>query len=209
MATLVRGFNRLDREQIDQQPRLLAPRTLVGRTRDDWPTGDSSMNTNVCSTPYRATGQPLRWRMLYAGLLFALAGCSQPDVLLADGQGARWSEWEGRWILINYWAEWCAPCRVEIPELNRLHHEGADRGVVVLGVNFDGVTGAALDRLIEALNIEFPVLLADPGLRWQQGRPAVLPSTLVIDPEGNLREVLIGPQTLESLGNAVGLSIDH
>jgi len=167
------------------------------------------MNTTPRTKQHRAPGQPGRWRMLYGALLVALAGCSQPDVLLADGQGARWGEWQGKWILINYWAEWCAPCRVEIPELNRVHHEGAERGVVVLGVNFDGVTGAALDQLIEELNIEFPVLLADPGMRWQQGRPAVLPSTLVIDPDGNLQAVLIGPQTLESLGDAVGVAFDH
>lgn len=144
-------------------------------------------------------------RYLLVLVLGLCAACSQPDVRLADGSAARWSDWAGQWLVINYWAEWCAPCRVEIPELNRLHRAGAEAGVVVLGVNFDGVTGDAMDRLVDLFAIEFPVLLDDPGPRWAQARPAVLPTTLVIDPAGNLHEVLVGPQTYESLAESVGL----
>lgn len=135
--------------------------------------------------------------------LLALAGCGKPEVRLADGGGTDWSEWQGQWLLVNYWAEWCAPCREEIPELNRLHE--AD-GVVVLGVNFDGLEGPALTDLMARMGIEFPVLLDDPGARWELDRPGVLPSTLVIDPQGALHDVLVGPQTYESLARAVALS---
>lgn len=134
----------------------------------------------------------------------ALAGCSRPEVELADGSGASWDQWHGKWVLVNYWAEWCAPCRKEIPELNRLHRETDD--VVVLGVNYDGLQGEALTKLIGEMKIEFPVLLHDPGARWNQPPPGVLPSTLVIDPEGALRDVLVGPQTFESLSRAVQLT---
>jgi thiol-disulfide isomerase/thioredoxin len=156
-------------------------------------------------------GLPARRRWPSAGGVLLLlgvvltVGCSRPDVRLADGQGARWSQWEGRWLIINYWAEWCAPCRVEIPELNELHREGAAANVTVLGVNFDGVSGPALDRLIDLFAIEFPVLLDDPGARWEQSRPTVLPTTLIIDPHGALHSVLVGPQTFESIAAVVGL----
>jgi len=146
-------------------------------------------------------------RLLLAVVALTLLGCDRGAVELADGRTASWSEWQGKWLVINYWAEWCAPCRVEIPELNRLHRAGADAGVVVLGVNFDGVEGAELTRLIEQFSIEFPLLLADPGARWGQTRPPILPTTLVIDPEGELRELLVGPQTYESLAEAVGLTV--
>jgi thiol-disulfide isomerase/thioredoxin len=151
----------------------------------------------------------MRRRAALGAVLAALAvpsGCAKPEVLLADGGGASWAGWHGKWLVINYWAEWCAPCRVEIPELNRLHHEGAEAGVVVLGVNFDGVLGESLDALIQDLGIEFPVLLDDPGARWDLSRPSILPSTLVIGPDGALAGVLIGPQTYESLAEAVGLA---
>ena len=171
--------------------------------------------TNDCTTteagaPCRVAAGHLTWRsgVLLLCVLAAL-GCARADVELADGQRVSWQQWDGQWLVINYWAEWCAPCRVEIPELNRLHRAGADAGVVVLGVNFDGVTGADMDRLIELFSIEFPILLADPGARWQQSKPTVLPATLIIDPRGELHEVLVGPQTYESLAEAVGLPVEE
>ncbi len=143
-------------------------------------------------------------RMLALAAVLWLAGCSQSEVRLADGRTTTWNQWRGQWLLINYWAEWCAPCRKEIPELNRLQREAGN--VTVLGVNFDGLEGETLTALMGQLGIRFPVLVDDPGPRWQLDRPSVLPSTLVIDPEGELREVLVGPQTYESLARAVNLT---
>lgn len=142
--------------------------------------------------------------LLVCGMVLAIGACSRPEVELADGSGTTWEQWRGSWLLVNYWAEWCAPCRKEIPELNRLHQEGEN--VVVLGVNFDGLRGEPLRKLVQEMNILFPVLVNDPGARWSQSPPSVLPSTLVIDPEGNLRDVLVGPQTYESLARAVEMT---
>lgn len=146
-----------------------------------------------------------RWAVAIFVVL-ALAGCEQPEVRLADGSGADWAQWQGKWLLVNYWAEWCAPCREEIPELNKLQAAGQDSGVVVLGVNFDGLQGEALTSLMQKMDIRFPVLVQDPGARWEQPPPTVLPSTLVIGPDGKLEDVLVGPQTYESLARAVELT---
>ncbi len=145
------------------------------------------------------------WRAAVVVCLLLGAGCAEePELRLADGTGTSWDAWEGKWLLINYWAEWCAPCRKEIPELNRIHHD--DTGVVVLGVNFDGLQGEALTTLMAEMDVRFPVLQNDPAPRWEQPRPSVLPSTLVIDPEGQLHDVLVGPQTYEDLARAVGMT---
>lgn len=136
-------------------------------------------------------------------MLATLVGCQKSDLVYADGREASFAQWEGRWVLINYWAEWCAPCRKEIPELNELHHERRTTGTVIVGVNYDGLVGEALTTLISQMDIEFPVLVADPRMRWEQPNPPVLPTTFLIDPDGNLAEVLVGPQTLDSLRAAV------
>ena len=143
-------------------------------------------------------------QILLAACVFGAAGCSDPQVRLADGTGADWSDYQGQWLLINYWAEWCAPCRKEIPELNRIHQDGA--GVTVLGVNFDGIQGEALTTLMTEMDVQFPVVLDDPAAHWEQPRPSVLPSTLVIGPDGTLEDVLVGPQTYEDLARAVGMT---
>lgn len=108
----------------------------------------------------------------------------------------------GRILVVNYWAEWCKPCREEIPELNHFAAELADT-VLVLGVNYDLPPAAENRAQMEKLDIRFPVLAEDPAARWNQPRPEVLPSTLVIDGSGRWRATLVGPQTEESLRQAV------
>lgn len=104
-------------------------------------------------------------------------------------------------VLINYWAIWCAPCRKEVPELNELLHEHADK-LQVVGVNFDGSLGDQLGAEVTKLGIEFPNFFRDPRQLWSLDPVAVLPETLIIDANGNLIHRLVGPQhkaTLEEL----------
>lgn len=139
--------------------------------------------------------------------MLVLTGCGAGErVLLADGSRVSFDDWHGQWLIINYWAEWCAPCRKEIPELNLLHAERAKHGAVVLGVNYDGLTGEQLASLAGEMGIEFPVLVADPRERWGADLPSVLPSTLIIDPSGRLSKVLVGPQHYEDLIRAVSVA---
>lgn len=121
-----------------------------------------------------------------------LAGCApgkDVDDVLAP--------FAGHVLFINYWAEWCAPCREEIPELNQFQRDNPQ--VRVLGVNFDQVEGAALDSQVNKLGIDFPTLAQDPRSRFGLEPATGLPETLVIDTEGELVAVMQGPQTLDSL----------
>jgi thiol-disulfide isomerase/thioredoxin len=90
----------------------------------------------------------------------------------------------GHWVIVNYWAEWCKPCIKEIPELNHLARDHPE--IRVLGVNFDGATGEDLDRQVAALGIDFPVLPQDPAAELGTPRPVVLPTTLVLNPAGEV-----------------------
>jgi len=100
-----------------------------------------------------------------------------------------------QWNVINYWAIWCKPCREEIPELNQLNQI---ENVVVLGVNFDGKVGEALASDVGDLGIAFDII-GDPAANLNISRPSVLPTTLVLSPEGTLVATLVGPQTAESI----------
>jgi len=100
-----------------------------------------------------------------------------------------------QWNVINYWAIWCKPCREEIPELNQLNQI---ENVVVLGVNFDSKVGEALVSDADDLGIAFDII-DDPASSLNITRPSVLPTTLVLSPEGTLVARLVGPQTAESI----------
>lgn len=133
-------------------------------------------------------------------LSLALVACSPSQDSRDDG--LRLDELRGQWVVINYWATWCKPCIQEIPELNALARQYP--GVTVLGVNFDGSRGEELARQVGELGIEFATLEEDPAAALGTDRPSVLPTTLVLGPDGELRATLVGPQTLESLALASG-----
>ncbi len=130
----------------------------------------------------------------------SLAACSMEEQIeFADGSRTQMSHWDDRWLVINYWAEWCAPCRHEIPELNDLHAERVAHGLVVLGVNYDGLTQPKLGEVMARMDIKFPVLKQDPQLRYGYDRAEHLPMTVLIDPDRAVHEVLVGPQTAASI----------
>ncbi|MFV3305598.1 TlpA disulfide reductase family protein [Pseudomonas sp. NY15181] len=134
---------------------------------------------------------------LVAGLL--LAGCSADYGTDQHGQKVTAASMDGQWLVINYWAEWCAPCRKEIPELNRLAEQGKAQGFRVLGVNFDGLRDADLEKAAQALGVQYTVLADDPAPHYSLPRSEALPVTYIVDPEGKLREQLLGEQTAAGL----------
>ncbi len=133
---------------------------------------------------------------------FFLASCGERGTGLPPGIEATPRQ-QGQWLFVNYWAIWCAPCREEIPELNEFAAEHADK-VIVYGVNYDNVSGE--DLLVQAteLAIEFPLLATDPASQLEYARPTVLPTTIVINPEGEVWARLLGPQTVDDLVAAMG-----
>ena len=131
---------------------------------------------------------------LYPLLALLLGACSAGS---APPERLQLEQYAGRWVVINYWATWCKPCIQEIPELNALDKQYPQ--VTVLGVNYDGATGEELERQAQDLGITFTMLSTDPANALGAPRPVVLPTTLIIDPDGRLSQTLVGPQTLHSL----------
>ena len=134
-------------------------------------------------------------------LLLALAACSPAE---KPGNTLQLDELRGQWVVINYWAIWCKPCIQEIPELNKLAEMPQ---VTVLGVNYDGISGEELDQQLQKLGVTFPTLKTDPAAQLGLARPVVLPTSLVLDPQGQLSDTLVGPQTLETLATATGQTL--
>lgn len=141
----------------------------------------------------------MRAMTILAALLLTSA-CAPSDPATGSSSGPL-AQYAGRWVVLNYWAEWCAPCRQEIPELNELDAEQAD--VVVVGVNFDGISGQALGELAGKMGIQFSLTEHDPAKELGLEPPEVLPTTMIFDPEGHLRARLVGPQTRASIESVI------
>ena len=128
-----------------------------------------------------------------------LAGCGADYGVDQNGKTVKTEQLDGLWLVLNYWAEWCGPCRTEVPELNAAAKQWQAQNVKVVGVNFDGLQGADLKEAVNALGIEFTVLAQDPAERYELPRSEALPVTYIIDDKGKVREQLLGEQTLEGL----------
>lgn len=138
-------------------------------------------------------------RVLFVLLVAVLAGCDKTEFVDAQGNEFGWQDFQGRWLVINYWAEWCKPCIEEIPELNSLYQARKNLDTDMLGINFDPLELTELKGQINALNVQFPVLFSDPDGKLDYLHPEVLPTTYVFDMEGQLRHKLVGPQTRASI----------
>jgi thiol-disulfide isomerase/thioredoxin len=131
--------------------------------------------------------------MMVGSLL--LGGCGADLGVDQNGRKVASNQIDKHWLVINYWAEWCGPCRTEIPELNALSEQLKDQKVSVLGVNFDNLQGENLKTATQALGIKFTVLAQDPAERYELPTSEALPVTYIIDDKGKLREQLLGEQT--------------
>ncbi|WP_462382470.1 TlpA family protein disulfide reductase [Pseudomonas sp. Marseille-QA0892] len=132
-----------------------------------------------------------------ACVFLLLSGCSDDgepgkQSAVTDAQG-------GSWSVVNYWAEWCGPCRTEVPELNALNDRLKATGDRVVGINFDELEGEALARSAQVLGITFPLMEGDDVARLGLPRPQVLPTTYLVDSTGDVRKALVGEQTADGL----------
>lgn len=104
----------------------------------------------------------------------------------------------GQWVVLNYWATWCAPCRKEIPDLSDLH-ERADH-ITVVGLAYEETEPEAFREFLAELKPSYPNLLVDVFDPPQPfGPPRALPTTIVLDPQGVPVETFVGPVTGEQI----------
>jgi len=108
------------------------------------------------------------------------------------------SDYRGQWVVVNYWATWCAPCRKEMPELSQLHD--ALEHVTVLGLAFEDAHDNSFETYVRLAGVSYPILKVDIHHPPEPfGTPKVLPTTILIDPEGRPVKTFLGPVTREQL----------
>lgn len=132
-------------------------------------------------------------------LMDPASGRTAPEFALPDLEGRTWrlGEHRGRTLLINFWATWCAPCREEMPALERLHRTlGGDGHFSVIGVHV-GPAGDALGVFLEEVPVSFPILV-DADLALADWNVAALPTTVLIDLDGRARYAAAGPREWDS-----------
>lgn len=132
-------------------------------------------------------------------------GCSRStDVSLTHGEPIQWQQ-SNDIVVVNYFAEWCAPCLRELPELNEFYHSQVlnGEGVRLIGISFDALNNEQIRGLAQQQGIEYPLALSQPVPSLPLERPKMLPATYIINKDGQVAATLMGEQTLQSLQQAV------
>src|SRR6476620_7700685 len=135
------------------------------------------------------------------------------ELRAASGSPIKLSDYSGKVLLVNLWATWCGPCRLETPELVKLHKEYQARGVEMVGLSTENPDASAqrVVEFVKAFNVDYQVGWATPevALTLMQGKDSI-PQSFIITREGRILKRFIGfsptttpPQLRQALEDAL------
>lgn len=130
------------------------------------------------------------------GLVVAERGDPAPALNFVDrdGKSRTLAEFQGRPVLVNFWASWCGPCVEEMPLLDRFAAEQGENGVQVLGIALDDAE--AVEAFLAQFPVAFPIVLDTPGPRDSSvqlgNRRNVLPYSVLVDARGRVQKQKVG-----------------
>jgi peroxiredoxin len=124
------------------------------------------------------------------------ANAEAPDFVLksVDSGNVRLSEYYGEVILLNFWATWCGPCRIELPKLTELQKKYQRAGFSVLAVNVDKENSANVSKFLSEVDVNFPVLLDGKHKVVSNYDVKAMPGTVFIGRDGQIRYTHLGYQ---------------
>jgi cytochrome c biogenesis protein CcmG/thiol:disulfide interchange protein DsbE len=128
-------------------------------------------------------------------------GDPAPDAELAvlgsEGTGSI-ADYRGRWVLVNFWASWCDPCRTEAPALEQFHRDHAADDFTVLGIDQRDLTGDALE-FVDEFDLTYPIYRDAEGEQADPFGMSGLPESFLVDPKGRIALIRRGPVDEELL----------
>lgn len=145
------------------------------------------------------------WPQVAAAFGVASTNSAVPAFALTtlDGTPISDAQLRGKVVLLNFWATWCPPCRVEMPGFQHTYDRLRDRGFVVVGVAMDAGGSDGVARFLADRHITYPVAMASPGIAASFGGVRLLPTSFLIDRDGRVRNEVKGMFASVALGQAV------
>lgn len=121
-----------------------------------------------------------------------------------EGEAVSLADYRGKVVILNFWATWCGPCKVEMPEFQAAYEQFSGKDFAVVAVNF-GETGATIGAFQSELGLTFPLVMDERGDIQEQFGVFSYPTTYVLNPQGVITQKIVGPMTasqVETLVNA-------
>jgi len=121
-------------------------------------------------------------------------GKSAPEFALQslDNRTVHLSGFRGKVTLVNFWATWCAPCRVEMPYLIGLRDTYRNRGFEIVGVSMDDNDRAKVEKFVHDMHVSYPIVLKDASVGDAYGGVRFLPQSFLLDRDGKVLAHIVG-----------------
>ncbi|MBT3204617.1 MAG: TlpA family protein disulfide reductase [Gammaproteobacteria bacterium] len=123
------------------------------------------------------------------------------DMSLTDlnGKESKLTDYLGKWVVVNYWATWCPPCREEMPELQAFHDKHEKTDGVVLGLNTEVIAEDDIKEFLDDYFVTYPNFRVGPVSDTELGKVPGLPTTFLVSPEGKVEARQVGGVTLKMI----------
>ena len=130
---------------------------------------------------------------------------SAPDFALkdADGKTVRLSDYKGKVVLLDFWATYCGPCKIEIPWFMDFERKHKDQGFSVLGVDMDDDGWDAVKPFVNDVGINYRIVVGNDSTAEKFGGIEALPTTFLIDRDGKIADVHVGLTSKSDFENAI------
>src|SRR2546430_12359169 len=127
-------------------------------------------------------------------LLLAAVLSKAPDFTLRslDGRTIRLADYRGKVVLLNFWATWCAGCRVEIPRLVAQYRQHHSEGLEIVGISMDDGDESMIARFAKLKGINYTIVKGNDAVAKSYGGVQLLPQTFVIGRRGEIVKAIVG-----------------
>jgi len=124
----------------------------------------------------------------------SVSGQMAPDFALEslDGKTVRLSDFRGKAVLLNFWATWCQPCKIEMPWFEQLQKQYAPDGLQVIGVAMDDASKEDIAKFVKNLGVDYPILLGKENVGDAYGGVQFLPATFYVGRDGRVVDKVFG-----------------
>ncbi|MDT9026434.1 MULTISPECIES: peroxiredoxin family protein [Rossellomorea] len=135
-------------------------------------------------------------------------GDRAPDFELTtlDDKAVKLSDYQGKKVILNFWATWCPPCKAEMPHMQSYYEENAEKeNVEILAVNLTSMDDGekAVQEFIDGYELTFPIPMDEKGEVGDEYRAFTIPTTYMIDTKGIIQHKIVGPMNEDMMGKMV------
>ncbi|MBV9479294.1 MAG: redoxin domain-containing protein [Acidobacteria bacterium] len=138
-----------------------------------------------------------------------LKGKPAPEFSLEalDGKTVRLADFRGRAVLLNFWATWCQPCKIEMPWFEEMQKQYGPEGLQVVGIAMDDAPKEDISKFAKEMGVNYPILLGKEVVGEAYGGVQFLPSTFFIDRQGRIVDRIFGLKSRSEIEDDIKLSL--